>query len=100
MLAFQFEAASSQIGGYTHAGAGLYLEQSRFDEAADRIRTQTWAYARRQRTWFRHQLPSDAVRLDASLPTDQLAQQIVQDWREAVLASALQTEQPVESGRS
>lgn len=28
------------------------------DQAVEQIKAQTWAYARRQRTWFRHQLPA------------------------------------------
>jgi tRNA dimethylallyltransferase len=50
-------------------------------DALERIVRATWAYARRQRTWFRHQLPSDAITLDALRPTGQLAEQIAQDWR-------------------
>lgn len=53
------------------------------EEAVSRIVSATWAYARRQRTWFRHQLPADAVRVDALLPTAQLAEDIVLDWRTA-----------------
>lgn len=37
-------------------------------EAVEEIRKNTRKYARRQVTWFRHQLPASAVRLDASLP--------------------------------
>lgn len=51
------------------------------EEAVDRIVAATWAYARRQRTWFRHQLPADTIRLDALRPTAQLAEAIVEDWR-------------------
>lgn len=53
----------------------------RREEARERIFLATWAYARRQRTWFRHQLPGDAVVLDASEPTGQLARRIAADWR-------------------
>lgn len=36
-------------------------------EAIERVRIETRQYAKRQRTWFRHQLPeSDVVRLDSS----------------------------------
>lgn len=46
-------------------------------EAAIReIARETWAYARRQRTWFRHQVPDAAVRLDARRPTEQLADRV------------------------
>jgi tRNA dimethylallyltransferase len=51
------------------------------EEAVERIVRATWGYARRQRTWFRHQLPSDAITLDALLPTGQLAERIASEWR-------------------
>lgn len=51
------------------------------EEAVARIVSSTWAYARRQRTWFRHQLPPGAVRLDGSKPTAQLARRIEDDRR-------------------
>jgi tRNA dimethylallyltransferase len=51
------------------------------EEAVTRIVAATWSYARRQRTWFRHRLPADTIRLDALLPTAQLAGAIVKDWR-------------------
>ena len=51
------------------------------EDAIERIVRATWAYARRQRTWFRHQLPSDAIALDALRPTGQLAERIARDWR-------------------
>ncbi|MFQ5688653.1 MAG: tRNA (adenosine(37)-N6)-dimethylallyltransferase MiaA [Gemmatimonadota bacterium] len=52
------------------------------DEALERIVRATWAYARRQRTWFRHQMPEHTVTLDARLPTRQLARRLASDWRE------------------
>lgn len=51
------------------------------EEAVERIVRATWAYARRQRTWYRHQLPPSAAGLDARRPTGQLARRIVEDWR-------------------
>lgn len=42
----------------------------------------TRRYARRQLTWFRHQLPAQTVRLDARRPVDELALEIVGLWRE------------------
>ncbi len=64
----------------------LALEEGRLEreEALERIVSDTWAYARRQRTWFRHQLPAEAVRLDGSQATGQLARRIARDWRSAV----------------
>jgi tRNA dimethylallyltransferase len=53
------------------------------EEALGRIASATWQYARRQRTWFRHQPPEDAIRLDAARPTDELAGRIVEEWGRA-----------------
>ena len=54
------------------SGTG-YREIARFlrgactlEEAMEEIRINTRRYARRQVTWFRHQLPSDVARIDAS----------------------------------
>ncbi len=62
------------------------LVRGRIDraETLERIVASTWAYARRQRTWFRHQLPAGAVRLDASEPVEQLARRVVAGWRAAI----------------
>jgi tRNA dimethylallyltransferase len=52
------------------------------DAALDHIRRNTRAYARRQRTWFRHQLPPGAERLDATQPVAEMAARVVQRWEE------------------
>lgn len=43
------------------------------EEAVEEIRKNTRRYARRQLTWFRHQLPESAVRLDATTPVEEQA---------------------------
>jgi len=63
------------------------LGRMELDEALDRMRAQTRHYARRQITWFRHQLPDDALRLDASRPTGELIEEVTGAW------SALQQEE-------
>jgi tRNA dimethylallyltransferase len=65
--------------GYPELAAHLRGETS-LEEAADRIRRKTRAYARRQLTWFRHQLPDDAVWLDGTRPLEELADQVVTRW--------------------
>ena len=50
-------------------------------EGLDRMRLQTRQYARRQITWFRHQLPADAVKIDGSLPLERKVELIVHEWR-------------------
>jgi tRNA dimethylallyltransferase len=41
----------------------------------------TRQYARRQRTWFRHRLPADTLRLQADAPRAELVQRILAFWR-------------------
>lgn len=78
--------------GYDESAPGMnatgYIEllpylrgQTTLAEAAERIRTNTRQYARRQLTWFRHQLPETAIRLDAMQPRSQLVEQIVNVWQ-------------------
>jgi tRNA dimethylallyltransferase len=56
--------------------------------AAERIRRNTRAYARRQLTWLRHQLPPEAVWLDATRPTPALAELIAEHWARSPVAAA------------
>jgi tRNA dimethylallyltransferase len=67
--------------------------EATFAETLEEIRRNTRKYARRQLTWFRHQLPESAVRLDAMLPVAAQAEAALQvfeaaggevPWREAV----------------
>jgi tRNA dimethylallyltransferase len=62
--------------GYIELLAYLRGEVS-LEEALDRVRRNTRAYARRQATWFRHQLPEGAIRLDARLPREDLVRSVV-----------------------
>jgi tRNA dimethylallyltransferase len=48
---------------------------------AERITIATRQYAKRQDTWFRHQLGSDVLTLDATRPPEQLAEQIAAAWK-------------------
>ncbi len=66
--------------GYPEIAAHLRGELS-LEAAADEIRSRTRKYARRQLTWFRNKLPRGAVWLDASRPTDELVDQVIEQWR-------------------
>jgi tRNA dimethylallyltransferase len=56
------------------------------DQTADRIRRATRAYARRQATWFRNQLPPAAVRVDGLAPLPERVERVVQAWAQAAVA--------------
>jgi tRNA dimethylallyltransferase len=49
-------------------------------EAVELVKAATRRYARRQRTWLRHQLPQDTVWLDGMRPADELATTVVERW--------------------
>lgn len=55
--------------------------ETTLEAAVDAIQRATRAYARRQITWFRHQLAQPVVVLDASVPPHELVQRIVREWQ-------------------
>jgi len=58
-----------------------YLHGQRPRESvSDAIATSTRQYAKRQETWFRHQLRGDVLTLDTSRPAGEVAQEIMQAW--------------------
>lgn len=68
--------------GYPEVAALLRGEMDR-EEVVERVVADTWQYARRQRTWFRHQVPEDALRLDATRPAGELVRRVAAAWRAA-----------------
>lgn len=50
---------------------------------ADAITISTRQYAKRQETWFRHQLPGDALTIDATRPAAAVAEEIAAYWKAA-----------------
>ncbi|MEJ2502091.1 MAG: tRNA (adenosine(37)-N6)-dimethylallyltransferase MiaA [Gemmatimonadota bacterium] len=74
------DAPGMSAAGYGEIVAHLNGEVG-LDEAADRIRSRTRKYARRQLTWFRNQLRGDAVWLDGTRPAAALAEEVVEGWR-------------------
>jgi tRNA dimethylallyltransferase len=50
------------------------------ETVADAIAVSTRQYAKRQETWFRHQLGGEVVSLDATRPPEQLAGEIARLW--------------------
>lgn len=68
------EAPAWKASGYGAVRA-LVEGTATLDATRERVVIETRQYAKRQRTWFRHQLPADAVQLlDPAAP----------DWQEAV----------------
>ena len=52
------------------------------DEALDRMRSQTRQYARRQLTWFRHQLPQGAMHIDTFQPVETQVARVIEGWKD------------------
>ena len=69
-------APGMKATGYVELIPYLRGERS-LESALEEIRQNTRAYARRQVTWLRHQLPAGAVRLDVTRPVDELASEII-----------------------
>lgn len=97
MIAAGFVAEVQQLlaRGYSPAAPGMtatgypeisaYLRgETTLDAAIDAIQRATRRYARRQETWFRHQLPADVIRLDAARGVDDLCEEVVRRWAEEV----------------
>src|SRR5688500_740620 len=51
--------------------------------AVEEIKNRSRAYARRQLTWFRHQLGQDTIKLDAMRPVEELVDEIAQRFQSA-----------------
>jgi len=73
--------------GMTGAGyreiLGFIGGGSTLEEAADQIRQSHRRYARRQITWFRHQLPSESLTVDGERPASELALDLARIWTAA-----------------
>ncbi len=65
--------------GIKEAVEYLHGERPR-DSVAGAITVSTRQYAKRQETWFRHQLDGDVLRLDATRPAADLAADIAAQW--------------------
>lgn len=88
------EVRNLMAAGYDETSPGMsatgYLEiipylrgETTLDAAAEEIRKRSRAYARRQLTWYRHQLGPDTITLDAAHPVEELANEIVERFRSA-----------------
>lgn len=68
--------------GYREAAAHLRGEAT-LGETAEAVAVRTRQYARRQLTWFRNQVPSGAVALDATRPLEEQVRRVVEAWEAA-----------------
>ncbi|MGN6390731.1 MAG: tRNA (adenosine(37)-N6)-dimethylallyltransferase MiaA [Gemmatimonadales bacterium] len=81
VLADGHAAGTPGLDGIGLREAVEYLHGQRTrDSVADAITVSTRQYAKRQQTWFRHQLAGEVVTLDATRPPERLAAEIAQAW--------------------
>jgi tRNA dimethylallyltransferase len=78
---FDESAPGMTATGYVELIPYLRGERS-LEDALELVRRNTRAYARRQMTWFRHQLPEGAMVLDAARPVAELAEAVERRWEE------------------
>jgi tRNA dimethylallyltransferase len=82
VLAEGHGATSPGLDGIGIREAVEYLHGRRPRETvAEAIAVGTRQYAKRQQTWFRHQLTGDVVTLDATRPPEKLAAEIGEMWK-------------------
>lgn len=83
LLAGGFNSGDPGLTGTGYAELLPYLRgECTADTALELVRRNTRAYARRQLTWFRHQLPPGAIWLDGTRPHSELASQLVAAWKQ------------------
>ena len=71
------------------------------EEAVRRIQGATRAYARRQLTWFRNQLPADTVEVDARRPVEKAVEEVLAQWEHRRSVGGVRGMGPgIEAGRS
>jgi tRNA dimethylallyltransferase len=86
------EVAAVLSEGHSPAAPGLdgigvreaveYLHGRRTrDSVAEAIAVSTRQYAKRQQTWFRHQLGATVLTLDATRSPERLAAEIAEAWK-------------------
>ncbi len=91
MAAGLLEEARQLIGRFPEGAPGLksvgYVEmishlrgELTLSEAVGRAKRNTRQFARRQMTWFRHQLPADTLWLDAGSSREDLVAEVVRYW--------------------
>jgi tRNA dimethylallyltransferase len=81
VLAEGHAAGAPGLDGVGVREAVDYLMGRRTRESvADAIATSSRQYAKRQETWFRHQIGGERLMLDATRPAERLADEIVEAW--------------------
>ena len=108
MAAGLLEEARQLIGRFPEGAPGLkavgYVEmishlrgELTLSEAVEKAKRNTRHFARRQLTWFRHQLPADTLWLDAGSSREDLVAEVVRFWERGLRAGSRESP-PIGSG--
>ena len=90
------DAPGMKSVGYAELARHLAGESS-LEDAVEEAKRSTRHFARRQLTWFRHQLPKDTVWLDASRPREDLVEEIERTWDDQSGCTGSTTRSPIAS---
>ena len=81
LLAAGYTGDDPGLSGTGYREVIAFIEgETTLEETKRRVRIATRQYARRQRTWFRNQLPAAFLRLEALRPLDELTREIAAAW--------------------
>lgn len=84
LLAAGFRDHDPGMSGTGYRETSAYLRgETTLEQAMEAIRAATRQYARRQMTWFRHQLPESALRLEATAPLQDRVAAVLGAWEMA-----------------
>lgn len=95
LLAQGFGAEDPGMTGAGYRETIAYLEGSlSLEEMVEEIRRAHRRYARRQITWFRHQLPGGAHLLDATQSMEGMVEEVLEVWKRSSGGAALVPQNP------
>jgi len=98
-LLARFPATSPGLRSVGYAELISHLRGERtLAQAVEDAKRSTRRFARRQLTWFRHQLPDDTIRLAADRRRSELADEIARHWEERAARPGSGTSSSIASG--
>jgi tRNA dimethylallyltransferase len=99
LLAQGFRPADPGMTGAGYRETIAYLEGSlSLEEMVEEIRRAHRRYARRQITWFRHQLPGGAHLLDATQSMEGMVEEVLEVWKRSRGEASLDVRDPADTG--
>jgi tRNA dimethylallyltransferase len=82
-LCERYSASAPGLDSLGYSELARHIDgQFTLGQAVEEAKRQTRRFAKRQLTWFRHQLPPDSLWLDGTRPQHELADRVVAAWEE------------------